>query len=120
MYLEQERKNRNTYLKAYFVYGNSNSYSKEKRIAELEQVGIGLNLKHMALKFVPFFSDKGSEINLNKLDPKVENTFIIYKYRTIIDKYVDLKPTAANFLKLSKTLDATTNNYFGLPIPKQD
>ncbi|MEB8330524.1 intradiol ring-cleavage dioxygenase [Flavobacteriaceae bacterium KMM 6897] len=119
-YLEQESRNRSKYLKAYFVYGNDNGYTKEKRMAELEEVGKELNLEHLALTFVPSFSDKSSEINLNKLDPTVANTFIIYKYRTIIDKYVDLKPTAENFLKLSETLDATTNDYFGLPVPKHD
>lgn len=117
-FLEQESSNRSKYLKAYFVYGNDQGYSKEKRMAELEQLGQELNLVHLALTFVPSFSDKGSEINLNELDPKVENTFIIYKYRTIIDKYVDIGATAENFLRISKTLDATTNDFFGLPILK--
>ncbi len=119
-YLEQESRNRSKYLKAYFVYGNDNGYSKEKRMKELEEVGKELKLEHLALTFVPSFSDMGSEIHHNKLDPQVENTFIIYKYRTIIDKYVDLKPTAENFLKVSETLDATTNDYFDLPVPKHD
>lgn len=119
-FLEQESHNRSKYLKAYFVYGNDQGYSKEKRMAELEQMGMELNLEHVALTFVPSFSDKGSEINLNKLNPAMDNTFIIYKYRTIIDKYVNLKPTADNFLKLSKTLDATTNDFFALPVPKHE
>ncbi|MFT4831574.1 MAG: protocatechuate 3,4-dioxygenase beta subunit [Psychroserpens sp.] len=119
-YLEQESRNRSKYLKTYFVYGNNNGYSKDKRMAELELVGKELNLEHLALTFVPSFSDNGSEINLNKLDPKAENTFIIYKYRTIIDKYVDLEPTTENFFKLSETLDASTNDYFRLPIPQHN
>lgn len=119
-FLEQESRNRSSYLKAYFVYGNNKGYSKENRIKELEAVGKELDLEHLALTFVPSFSDKASEINLNKLDSMVENTFIIYKYRTIIDKYVDLKPTAENFMKVSETLDTTTNEYFGLPVPKHD
>lgn len=119
-YLEQESRNRSTYLKAYFVYGNKNGYSKEKRMEELEQVGKELKLEHLALTFVPSFSDRSSEISLNKLDPEIDNTFIIYKYRTIIDKYVNLKPTAENFLKLSETLDDTTNDFFSLPVPDHD
>lgn len=119
-YLEQESRNRSKYLKAYFVYGNEKGYSKEKRMAELEQLGKELNLEHLALTFVPSFSDKSSETNLNELDPKAGNTFIIYKYRTIIDKYVDLGPTTENFMKVSKTLDTTTNDYFSLPVPKHD
>ncbi|MGY8916167.1 MAG: dioxygenase family protein [Flavobacteriales bacterium] len=119
-FLEQESRNRSSYLKAYFVYGNNKGYSKENRIKELEAVGKELDLEHLALTFVPSFSDKASEINLNRLDSMVENTFIIYKYRTIIDKYVDLKPTAENFMKVSETLDTSTNEYFGLPVPKHD
>lgn len=120
LYLEQESEIRSQYLKAYFVYGNENGYSKEKRIAELEQLGQKLKLEKIALTFVPNFSDKKSEIYLNHIDPELENTFIIYKHRKIIDKYVNLKPTAKNFLLFSQTLDSSTNDYFGLPVPSHD
>ena len=119
-FLELQSISRSKYLKVYFVYGNETNYSKEKREQELEDLGKQLNLQNIALTFVPAFSDKESEANLNKINPKVENTFVIYKYRTIIDKFVDLKPTKENFNMVSQTLDKTKNEYFNLPAPKHD
>ena len=117
-FLELQSIRRSKYLKVYFVYGNEKDYTKEKREAELEDLGKQLNLENIALTFVPAFSDKESEANLNKINPEVENTFIIYKYRTIIDKFVDLKPTKENFSLISQTLDKTKNEYFSLPAPR--
>ena len=119
-YLEQESVSRSNYLKVYFVYGNDKNYSKEKRQEELEKLGNELNLKNTALTFVPSFSDKESEVDLNKINPEVENTFIIYRNRAIIDKFVDLKPTKENCDLISQTLDKTKNEYFNLPEPKHD
>ena len=55
---------------------------------------------------------------LKNINLKVENTFIIYKHRNIVDKYIDLKPTNENFIMLSNTLDKTQGKYFDLPEPK--
>jgi len=119
-FLEQESVSRSKYLKVYFVYGNDKNYSKEKRQEELEKLGNELNLNNIALTFVPSFSDKESEVNLNKINPDVENTFVIYRNRAIIDKFVDLKPTKENYNLISQTLDKTKNEYFNLPEPKHD
>lgn len=119
-FLEQESIKRQKYLKVYFVYGNENSYNKEKRQKELVQLGKETNIKNVALTFVPSFSDIKTEANLNKINPAVENTFIIYKHRRIIDKYIDLKPTKANFRLLSMTLDKTKGDYFNLSEPAYD
>ena len=119
-FLELESVNRNQYLKVYFVYGNAKGYSKEERQKELENLGNELNIKHTALTFVPSFSDEESEVYLNKVNPEVENTFIIYRYRAIIDKFVNLKPTKENYKLISQTLDKTKNDYFNLPEPKHD
>ncbi|MGB5033744.1 MAG: hypothetical protein WBO76_16605 [Saprospiraceae bacterium] len=113
-FLEQQSVERNKYLKAYFVYGNDLNYTKNTRQKDLEHLGNELNLKKMALTFVPSFSDTASEIYLNKLNPNVENTFIIYRNRTIIDKYINLAPTIENFNKLTKALDANKDDYFYL------
>jgi protocatechuate 3,4-dioxygenase beta subunit len=113
-FLEQESVSRSKYLKAYFVYGNENGYNKETRTKELENIGVGLNLKNVALTFVPSMTDTESEVNLNKINPDVENTFIIYRHRSIMDKFIDLKPTAENFQKVSNTLDKTKGDYFDL------
>ncbi|UPT69845.1 MAG: intradiol ring-cleavage dioxygenase [Flavobacterium sp. JAD_PAG50586_2] len=119
-FLEQESVKRNNYLKAYFVYGNEKKYNKEVREKELEKIGTELNLKNMALTFVPSMTDTESEVNLNKINPIVENTFIIYRHRTIIDKFIDLKPTTQNFKIISNTLDKTKSEYFNLQEPKHD
>ena len=119
-FLEQESVLRNKYLKAYFVYGNEKDYNKTQRENELEKVGQELKLKNVALTFVPSLTDKESEVNLNKVNPTVENTFVIYRHRTIIDKFIDLKPTAENFKIISNTLDKTKSEYFNLSEPKHD
>ena len=104
-------------MKAYFVYGNENNYDKKARENELEKIGTELNLKNIALTFVPSMTDTESEVNLNKINPTVENTFIIFKHRAIIEKYIDLKATAKSFKLISSTLDQTKGDYFNLSEP---
>ena len=120
IFLELESIKREKYLKAYFVYGNEKDYSKSNRQIKLEQLGKELNLKNTALTFVPSFSDTQSEVNLNKINPKAENTIIIYRHRNIIGKFIDLKPTRENQNKVSNMLDNTKNEYFELPTPKHE
>lgn len=119
-FLEQESIRRNKYLKAYFVYGNEKNYNKIQREKELEKIGQDLKLKNIALTFVPSLIDIESEVNLNKINPLAENTFIIYQHRTIIDKFIDLKPSSENFKIISNTLDKTKSEYFNLSEPKHD
>lgn len=119
-FLELESVNRSKYIKVYFVYGNKKDYNKDKRQKDLENLGNELNIKNTALTFVPSFSDEESEVNLNKINPEVENTFVIYRHRAIIDKFVNLKPTKENYKLISQTLDKTKNEYFNLSEPKHD
>lgn len=119
-FLEQESETRSRYLKSYFVYGNENGYNKETRQKELEKIGNELNLKNIALTFVSSMADTESEVNLNKINPTVENTFIIYRHRTIIDKYIALKPTEENFKIIQATLDKTKSIYNELNEAKHD
>ena len=107
-------------MKVYFVYGNEANYDKTQRIQELEKLGTELDLKKVALTFVPSFKDKTSEIYLNKINPNVENTFLVYKRSNIIDKYVDLKPNQENFKKITNQLDNSANEYFKFSRPKQE
>lgn len=72
------------------------------------------------MTFVPAMSDTESEVNLNKINSDVENTFVIFKHRTIIDKFINFKATADNFKIISSTLDKTKGDYFNLPEPKHD
>lgn len=119
-FLEQESVTRSKYLKAYFVYGNEKGYNKNTRQRELENIGHELNLKNIALTFVPSMDDTKTEVKLNKINPSVENTFVIYRHRTIIDKFIDMKPAEVNFKLITITLDKTKSEYFNLPEPKHD
>lgn len=119
-FLEQESITRQKYLKVYFVYGNEKLYNKENRVKELELLGHELNLKNIALTFVPSFSDTTSNVNLNKINPETENTFIIFRRGNIIDKYINFKPTTQNFKLLYDILNKTKGEYFDLPEPKYE
>jgi protocatechuate 3,4-dioxygenase beta subunit len=119
-FLEKESSQRSTYLKAYFVYGNSQDNEASKRQRELEKLGRELNIFNVALTYVPSFSDAESEANLNKINPSVENTFIVYKHRTIVAKFVNLSPTEQNFQLITATLNKTQGDYFNLPEPPHD
>lgn len=119
-FLEQESEKRKEYLKVYFVYGDNKNYNKNERQTQLEKLGNELNIKNIALTFVPSFDHKETEANLNKINSDAENTFIIYKHRVIINKFLNLKPTDENFELLSKLLDETQGNYFHLLEPKHD
>jgi protocatechuate 3,4-dioxygenase beta subunit len=114
LFLERESIKRKQYLKAYFVYGNEEGYDQETRRKELEKIGEELQIKQTALCFVPSFTDKESEANLNKINPSVKNTFIIYKHRRIIDKKINLIASEKNFRMISEILNATQNEYFNL------
>lgn len=117
-YLEKESVTRSKYLKVYFIYGNGFDYSKEKRHEELEKIGEELKLQNVALTFVPSFSDTESEVCLNKINPDVENTFILYRQSKIISKFVSLKPALENFKLISGTLNKTKGDFFNLEPPK--
>lgn len=112
-FLERESVKRKDYLKAYFIYGKENS-NQELVLEQLTQIGEKLWLKNVALTIVPSFSDRSSDVYLNKINPEVENTFIIYKRSNIIQKYIDLEPTQDNFDKVIQQLDESANEYFRL------
>lgn len=114
LYLEKESVARQKYLKVFFVYGNEKEFSVHNRRKELERIGSELNIKNTALTFVPSFSDEETEINLYKINPTVENTFIIYRHRDIIGKFIEFKPSLENFQLMSLTLDNTRSDFFDL------
>ncbi|MFZ1529552.1 MAG: hypothetical protein WAT19_12420 [Ferruginibacter sp.] len=114
VFMETESIKRKQYLKAYFIYGNENGYSKTAREQELEKLGKDLDLKKTALTFVPSFTDAASEVNLNRVDASTESTIILYMRRNIIGTYINLKPSAENFQLITKRLDETVNEYYDL------
>ncbi|WP_374172574.1 intradiol ring-cleavage dioxygenase [Flavobacterium tructae] len=120
LFLEKESEKRRQYLKVYFVYGNDKNYSKNQRQLQLENLGELLHIKNTALTFVPSFSDQETEADLNKINPKVKNTFIVYKHRSIVDKYINLEPTDESFKMISGSLDKTQGEYFDLREPEHD
>lgn len=117
-YLERESFVREQYLKAYFIYGNEKDEKRSAVVERLERIGRQLNLRRVALTTVPSFSDKGSEIYLNEINPSVKNTFIIYKQNNIVSKFIDLTPTQAHFEMVSRALDRTKGEFFHLAPPK--
>jgi protocatechuate 3,4-dioxygenase beta subunit len=119
VFLENESAGRKKYLKAYFVYGNEKDYDKVKRTRELEELGRSLNLKHLALTFVPSFTDEDSDVYLNRVDPNVESTLVIYKYGNIIANFANLEADRNNFNRIRETLNTTTDEFFHLPVPHQ-
>ncbi len=118
--LEKLSKKQSGYLKVFFVYGNEANYDRESRQQELQQLGASMDLEQVALTFVPSFKDESSEVHFNQINPEAENTFLIYKRSSIIDKYIDLKPSEENFRKIKNKLTHSTNQYFKLPKVKRD
>lgn len=120
VFLEAESRKRKELLKVYFVYGNEKDYSHAQRVRELENLGQELKLTQVALTFVPSFTDATSEINLSRINPDVQNTFIVFRHRVIIDKYVNFSASAENFERVQQILDDTSGAYFGLREPEFD
>lgn len=116
-FLEKESEKRNRYLKVYFVYGDDKNYNQSNRQQLLEKLGKELTIRYTALTFVPSFSDRPTEAYKNRINPEARNTFIIYKHRSIVGKYINLQPTAENFRLISGALDKTQGRYFDLPEP---
>ncbi len=112
IFLDKESTERSRYLKVYLVYADEKSADKNKRLQQLAAIGDSLQLKHVALTYVPSFDDKETEAYLNKINPAVENTFIIYKNAEIVDKFINQAPTETNFLLLKDVLDKTKGSFF--------
>ncbi|MCE7063844.1 hypothetical protein [Dyadobacter sp. CY326] len=99
-FLEHESGRLAENLKVYFVYGNAQHYSAANRNQELDALGRSQGIRHLAITFVPSLGDQESEVHLNQINPKITNTFVIYKNRIIIDRYTDLRPTEQNLKRL--------------------
>ncbi len=118
LYLEQQSVSRDRYLKVYLIYSNPEKHDFEKRNTELTELGKELKLEKVALTSVPSFNDKKSDIHLLKINPQATNTFLIYRNRNIIGKFVDSEPNKENFEKLNSLLGNYSNAFFQLLIDK--
>lgn len=116
-YFEDESAKRGKYLKVYFIYGNEQDYDKEARTKELAKLGKELAIKHVALTLVPSFTDRTSNIYVNRINPNVESTILLYRNRTIVDKFINLLPAPENLQQISNRIDDTQTTYFRLPEP---
>ena len=112
LFFEQVNQVKGKYLKVYFVFGQEEGYSYSSRKQQLERLGAELNIKQVALTFVPSLKDHKSEVDLNKINPDVESTVVVYRNRTVIDKYVNLAPTAPNFKVIENLLETTKTELF--------
>ncbi len=112
-FFEDESSKRKKGLKVYFVYGNDMDYNKTDHIKLLESLGEELTLEHVALTFVPSFSDTDSEIDFIEINPEVKSTLIIYKNSNVVDKYINLEPDPTNFTLISRRLNETTGIFWG-------
>jgi protocatechuate 3,4-dioxygenase beta subunit len=105
-FLEAESARRGERLKVYFIYGNEHGYDQSARERELDELGRELGLKHLALTFVPSFTDEESDVALNRVDPQAQNTFLLYRKSRIFEKAVDLAAKEESFRWISTALDA--------------
>ena len=115
VFFEEESKRRAPHLKVYLIYSSDGHREKVERDSILKNLGLKLDLMHIALTHVADFDDKVSEVYLNKINPEVRNTLIIYRQRGIVDKYIDLQANKSNFQKISDALDQTLSPFFAYP-----
>jgi protocatechuate 3,4-dioxygenase, beta subunit len=97
------------------VYGKEQAYSKISRQRELAAIGQTLQLKQLALTFVPSFNDRDSDVYLNKVNQGSMNTFLVYRRSNIIANYVNLQPSRENLAMMLKIIDQRENQFFYMP-----
>ncbi|MCF6317970.1 MAG: intradiol ring-cleavage dioxygenase [Proteobacteria bacterium] len=114
--LEKQSETRGKYLKVYLIYANETGYSFDKRNKELEDLGKELDLKEIALTFVPSFNDIPSDVYLTKIKPNTNSTIIIFKNRNIIGKFLNLEAVQENFVGINQLLKENQGKYSLLPI----
>lgn len=119
-FLEAESQQRKDHLKAYFIHAREEGYDRAAREAELAHLGASLGLEQVALTFVPSLADTATEVHLNRIDPDVRNTFVLYKRSRVIATFTDLEPTEASFALIRERLDASVNEFFDLPKPGRE
>ncbi|MBL8012049.1 MAG: intradiol ring-cleavage dioxygenase [Flavobacteriales bacterium] len=118
-FLEAESRASNGLLKVYFVYGKEAGYDRRARDEELSLLGDSLGLELVALTHVPSFSDVDTEVHLNRIDPQVANTFVLYKRSRVIASFTDLEPTETSYALVREALGSSMNAYFDLPKAEQ-
>lgn len=113
-FFEKESVNRGKYLKVYFVFDRSGYPARENLVRQLEELGQALTIEETAITIVPSFSDQQSEIYLNKVNPDISNTIILFQQSTIVDKFLALENSQSNFEMIKNRLSETQSEYHNL------
>lgn len=114
-FLEHQSKERGKYLKTYLIFESEDNIKTSEIVNEMINIGDQLCLQQVALTVVPSFDDVKSEAFLNRINPEVKNTIILYKHGTIIDKWINLQTNKTNFNLIITALDQSVNKYFDWP-----
>jgi protocatechuate 3,4-dioxygenase, beta subunit len=87
-------------FKAYLVYTNPTKLPISDLENKLMKFAKQVSVQNMAITYVPSIDDEKTEMHLNKINPEVKNTIIVYNNRGVFDKFVNFVPTekAFNFL----------------------
>ncbi|MBL0332227.1 MAG: hypothetical protein IPP08_01020 [Chlorobiota bacterium] len=95
-FLDYQNKIRTGYFKVYFVYGNDHNFSEQNRTNELVKLAKDLKIEYIDITYVPSLNDEESYVNLNRINPEVQNTFISFLDRTIIYKHINFVANETN------------------------
>lgn len=101
--LSAERGDEN--FKAYLIYTNPGALSREQLETKLAALGRKLDLKRVAVTYVPSVTDTSTDTHLNRINPAAENTVIVYNNRKVVDKFVNLGFTEQNARLLKKAVE---------------
>lgn len=92
-------------FKAYLIYTNPQKLSPEQLETKLAAFGQKLNLKKIAVTYVPGLDDKASYSYLNRINPATENTIIVYNKRRVADKFVNFEFNEQNAALLKASVE---------------
>lgn len=91
-------------FKAYLIYTNPKKLSRQQMETKLAAFGQKLDLKKIAVTYVPSADDKATDTFLNRINPATENTFIVYNNRKVADKFVNFKFNEQNIALLKTSV----------------
>jgi protocatechuate 3,4-dioxygenase, beta subunit len=92
-------------FKAYLIYTNPRKLSRAQLETKLAAFGQKLNLKKIAVTYVPSADDKATDTYLNRINPATENTFIVYNNRKVADKFVNFEFNEQNTTLLRASVE---------------
>lgn len=108
-FFERQSVTRGSRLKVYVV-------GQQQQASELKRLGEEGRLTKVALTYVPAFADVSSDAYLNKINAGAESTLVMYRNRTIVEKFVNLPFTASSLQVIERVLDGSARERFELPL----